>query len=395
MTETQPTVHGRITDIELLRGIAVTFVLIEHARINLFPWTDGSGMRLYFYFGFWTGVDLFFAISGFVIARTLLPTLQSAGDRTDFFNSSLAFWVRRAWRLLPSAWLWLAVILVSSIAFNRSGAFQSFRSNFEGAIAAMLDVANFRIMVVFAHFEPGATFPYWSLSLEEQFYLLLPILVFVLRRWLPYVLGVAILAQFFLVRTGTHAGDFGLVMNQIRSDALLFGVLLAIWSRHHSYRLFEPVVLRSRPILGLAVAAFLVICLAAVGSTELHIVSFQVGLVALVSAVLVFLASYDRDYLCPDGLPKRVLLWVGSRSYGLYLIHIPAFYLTREIWFRIEPPGTQFGGSFTLRFALTAMVLLISLVELNYRLVETPLRRRGADIARRLAKRDMILWKVM
>jgi len=81
------------------------------------------------------------------------------------------------------------------------------------------------------------------------------------------------------------------------------------------------------------------------------------------------------------------MLWFGSRSYALYLIHIPAFFVTREIWFRIEPPGTVFTGAFTLRFALTASVLLLTFTELNYRLVEVPLRRRGARIAERIARR--------
>jgi peptidoglycan/LPS O-acetylase OafA/YrhL len=387
MNDTEPVVHGRITDIELLRGIAVIFVLIEHVRNNLFVWIHGPEKRLYFYFGFWTGVDLFFAISGFVIARSLLPTLRGTAGTTGFFNASLAFWVRRAWRLLPSAWLWLGIILVASLVFNRSSAFESLRSNMEGMIAAMLDVANFRTVVVFGRFEPGASFPYWSLSLEEQFYILLPIVIFVSGRWLPYMLGAGILAQFFLVRTGERSGDWGLLLNQLRSDALMFGVLIAIWSRHPTYRLFEPVGLKSRPFVGLAILAFLVLSLAAVGSTELHFVTFQVGLIALISAALVFVASYGEDYLFPSGAAKRVMLWVGSRSYALYLIHIPAFFMTREIWFRIEPPGTVFDGSFTLRFGLTAALLLFVFTELNYRCVEVPLRRRGAVIAQRLSQR--------
>ena len=382
-----PGSQGKIADIELLRGIAIIFVLIEHTRINLFPWIIGPETHLYFYFGFWSGVDLFLAISGFVIARSLLPILAATGSTVSFFNASLAFWIRRAWRLLPSAWLWLAVILILALVFNRSGVFWSFRSNFEGAIAAILDVANVRIWVVYGRFEPGASFPYWSLSLEEQFYVLLPIAVFASGRWLPYVLGVGILAQFFTVRVGSEASHLGLLLNLLRSDALMFGVLLAIWSRHPTYRLFEPVGLRAHSVVGLAILAFLTVSLAAMGSPQLHLVRFQTGMLALISAVLVFVASYDQDYLFPDGAAKRVMLWVGSRSYALYLIHIPAFFMTREIWFRIEPSGTIFNGTFTLRFALTAGALLLTSTELNYRFVEVPLRRRGASIAARIAQR--------
>jgi peptidoglycan/LPS O-acetylase OafA/YrhL len=382
--------HGKIADIELLRGIAVIFVLIEHTRINLFPWIWGPETRLYFYFGFWTGVDLFFAISGFVITRSLLPMLEITSGTTGYFNATLSFWVRRIWRLLPSAWLWLAVILISAAVFNRSGVFWSFRANFESVIAAMLDVANFRIALVYGKTEPGAAFPYWSLSLEEQFYILLPIVVFFAGRRLPYVLAAGILAQFFIDRIGPNRTDLEMLLNMLRSDALMMGVLLAIWSRTPTYRLFEPVALRGRPLAGLALLGFFTLCLAAVGSPKLTIVSFSVGLVALISAVLVFFASYDRDYLMPDGLVKRVMLWVGSRSYALYLIHIPAFFLAREIWFRIEPPGTVFDHAFTARLGLTGFGLLVTLTELNYRFVEVPLRRRGARIAQRIAQRDSL-----
>jgi len=381
--------HGKIADIELLRGIAVIFVLIEHTRINLFPWIWGPETRLYFYFGFWSGVDLFFAISGFVITRSLLPMLEMTNGRAGFFNATLSFWVRRIWRLLPSAWLWLAVILVSAAFFNRSGVFWSFRANFEGVIAALLDVANFRIALIYGHAEPGAAFPYWSLSLEEQFYILLPIALFFAGRRLPWVLGALILAQFFIVRVGPNLSSVGLTLNMLRSDALMMGVLLAIWSRSPTYRLFEPAGLKGRPLAGLALLAFFTVALAAVGGPGLTIVPFTIGLVALISAVLVYLASYDQDYLMPPGLVKQFMLWVGSRSYALYLIHIPAFFLAREIWFRIEPPGTVFDHRFMLPLALTGFGLLLVATELNYRFVEVPLRRRGARIAQRIAQRTI------
>ena len=62
--------------------------------------------------------------------------------------------------------------------------------------------------------------------------------------------------------------------------------------------------------------------------------------------------------------------WVGSRSYALYLVHVFAFVATREIWFRLSPPGTAFGSTYTLRFTVTALVLLFGLAELNRVTVE-------------------------
>jgi peptidoglycan/LPS O-acetylase OafA/YrhL len=381
--------HRRIGDIEMLRGFAVIFVLIEHARLNLFTWIGGQTERLYVYFGLETGVDLFFAISGFVIARSLLPTLARTDSSLAYFNATLSFWVRRSWRLMPSAWLWLALILVGSAFFNRSGAWGSFRANYEGAVAATLDIANFRILHVFGRYEPGASFPYWSLSLEEQFYFLFPLIVLVSGRRLPWVLGIAVISQSFMVRSGVEASKLGLLLNQIRSDALLLGVLIAIWSQHPTFRLFEPTGLARQPALRVFILAFLLVALGAIGSDRLHIVSFPFGVAAVISAILVWLGSFDKDYLCPDILPKRLMVWIGSRSYALYLIHIPSYYMAREIWVRLAPPDTVFGPPYFWKFALTALVLMVIFVELNYRLVEVPLRRKGARIAERLSTRSV------
>jgi peptidoglycan/LPS O-acetylase OafA/YrhL len=384
-----PHASGRIDDIELLRAVAIILVLIEHMRVSLYPWLGVLETRFNGLFGFWEGVDLFFAISGFVIVRSLMPSLAAAKSQTAYFNAAVAFWVRRAWRLLPSAWLWLAIILAATVFFNRSGVFESFRANFEGAVAAILDVANFRTMLVYGKFGSGATFPYWSLSIEEQFYFLLPFVVLLSGRRLPLVVGAGILLQFFVPRTGANAGVVGLYLNMMKSDAILLGVLIAIWSTHPTYRLFEPVFLKQRPVVGLTLFAGLIVLLAATGSDFLHIVPFQTGLIALISAVLVFIASFNKNYLWPSGPLKQVMLWFGTRSYALYLVHIPAYFFTREIWYRLQPPGTVFTDRFAIRFAYTAAILLVILAELNYRLIELPLRRRGARIAKGIARRAL------
>jgi peptidoglycan/LPS O-acetylase OafA/YrhL len=370
-----------IADIEILRAIAILFVLIEQARIHLFLWIEPEHSRLYYYFGFWPGADLFFAISGFVIARGLLPALDRATDRTDYFRTVIAFWVRRAWRLLPSAGLWLAATLALAVFFNRSGAFGPFSTDFESALAAILGVANFHTLAASADWSRGAGGQYWTLSLEEQFYLLLPIAALVFAKRLSYVLWVGVLAQLFLKRFGPGTTDFGHFLGFIRSDALFLGVLIALWSRHPTYALFDPNALNRRPAAGLILLALLTLCLAVVGSPYMHIVYFAVGLIALISAALVLVASFDGDYLVPPGGLKRLLAWIGSRSYAIYLIHVPAYLATREIWYRIEPAGTVFGPAFTLRFGITATVLLIVLA------VETPLRRRGAGFAERVLAR--------
>ncbi|MCB1709543.1 MAG: acyltransferase family protein, partial [Halioglobus sp.] len=113
-------------------------VVVHHANFNLFEWTTPSLVRFYAYFDGSFGVDLFFAISGFIIARDLVPRLRACQSQTEWLNASLFFWIKRAFRILPSAWFWLALILLLSVAFNSTGVFGSFRANFEATIAGIL-----------------------------------------------------------------------------------------------------------------------------------------------------------------------------------------------------------------------------------------------------------------
>jgi peptidoglycan/LPS O-acetylase OafA/YrhL len=361
--------NHRISDIQLLRGIAVIFVLIEHSRFNLIGQPGDFLLLFYTNFGGWTGVDLFFAISGFVIARDLIPRFQH--NEGSILTTVVRFWARRATRLWPAAWLWLALILVAVVWFNQSKVFGNLGPNIDATLAGIFNYGNWRLMNVFGRAEYGVSFPYWSLSLEEQFYLLLPIVILLFRRWLPWVLVVGVVLQFFANR---HTS---LILMGTRSDALMLGVLLAMWSKHGSYRRLEPTFLENNRWLGWIALVVLVTCLGAVGSTRHETFRCWVGVIALISILLVFIGSYDKDYLMPDNPLKKIFLWFGSRSYSLYLTHIPAYFTCREIWYRIAPMNTVFDMTYNLRFTLTAMVILLIFCELTYRFVETPFRLRG------------------
>ncbi|MBX9754740.1 MAG: acyltransferase [Pseudomonadaceae bacterium] len=364
----------RIDDIEVLRGFAVLFVVLHHALGNLFTWTTPGLARVAVYFGGYFGVDLFFAISGFVIARELVPRLQASTGSDMAFRITVAFWIRRAWRLLPSAWTWLVLTLLAVVLFNQSGVFGGFRANLESTVAGVLQVANLRFAETFGRSEYGASFVYWTLSLEEQFYLILPLLVLVSRRFLPYVLIALVVFQLLSTRT--------LMAVVFRTDAIALGVLLAIWSQHSTYAMVRPVFLSRTWWAGTLAMLALCFCMGVAGSEVLHVVSYKFSLFAVLSLLLVWIASYDMDLFIPAGPMKRLLLWVGTRSYAIYLIHIPAFYLAREIWFRLRP-GVTPGDELFFPLLFTASILLILLSELNYRLIETPFRLRGSFIAKR------------
>ena len=114
----------------------------------------------------------------------------------------------------------------------------------------------------------------------------------------------------------------------------------------------------------------------AILSGGLELTRYWIGIIAVLSALLVLMASYDRDFLLPRSRLKTLLVWVGQRSYAIYLIHVPAFYATRELFYRFYPEQLA-SPLLAVAYMTCAMVLLIVLAELNYRLIETPLRRYG------------------
>lgn len=366
----------RIMDIEVLRAVAVLGVLFHHLRGNLF--TDAVPLleKMNAWGQLWWGVDLFFAISGFVIARNLIPTLQGCTNRQEYWEHTRNFWLRRAFRLLPSAWLWLALMLLACVFLNRSGAFGTLYANLQATLAGLLQYGNFRFADSFGHYEYGSSFVYWSLSLEEQFYLLFPLLILVCRKHLVWALLVLVAVQLFTQRSE--------LLMVIRTDALALGVLLAMWSIHPSYRRSQPIFLR-RPWVGVSTLIVVLLLLSVIPTDRFPFVSYRVGSIAVLSALLVWIASYNRDFLLPVGGSQRLMAWVGSRSYGIYLTHIPAYLLVRELIFRLQSAGLPNPAGHPILTLLIAFALILLLSELNYRLIEMPMRRRGVSLVERLS----------
>lgn len=367
-------------EIQVLRAIAVLAVIVHHLA-GLFVWdvTKWSQVGQ----GLYVGVDLFFCVSGFVIARTLLPKLE---DKTGipFWKECGAFWVKRLYRITPSAWLWLLIPMALGPLMIHTQAAQFNSQNLADIAAAILHVENFHFYNCTTDSGSGkcGVFAlYWTLSLEEQFYIALPFIVFFFRKRLSLVLICLVFAQLFISRQ-----EWNGVLSFIRTDAILLGVLIAIFSNTPIYRALEPSLNSSR--FRLVIPALLLFSLFA--TTRYQIVTFYTGLAAVVCAVIVWLCSYDKGYFFKPSPIRDYLAWIGTRSYAIYLIHIPSFWFTREIWAWIEPQGTVLNETYTLRFALTALVLIFLLTELNYRFVEEPIRKRGHIRAKKLFSRQVL-----
>jgi len=358
-------------DIETLRAVAVLFVVVHHIGL-LFTW-DGAWTKLFLVTTFWSGVDLFFCVSGYVIASSLLRETRHGGG---FFDFAVPFWIRRVWRIWPAAIVWLLIAILASRYFNRSGAFGSFEANIVDGVAAVTQVANFHFLNCWFYKQGlcGNQEIYWSLSLEEQFYFVFPFLLFFLpRRWLHLGLIAAILAQCFLHRPMASP------LWAVRTDAICYGVLIALAANSSLKDKLYPYFLKSKPT-AIGFSLVLMFLMAAVPTN--HVVWFDTGLLAVICAILVFVASYDEKFILPVPVLGPVLLWVGSRSFAIYLTHTVCYWLTREIFFRLYPQ-VHFDPSFAFPFLVVAIGSIVLLSEATYRWIETPFRNKGREIAKR------------
>jgi peptidoglycan/LPS O-acetylase OafA/YrhL len=340
----------RILDIEVLRATAILYVVIAHASFvyRVTPaWLERIEKRLVFS----GGVDLFFVISGFVIARNLLPRLRG---KKDVFE----FWRRRIYRLLPSAWLW-AFISLGIIYVTRR---EVFTANISDVVAALLQVYNFHAygcvysLGVCGHQAVGV---YWSLSLEEQFYLVLPVL---LLFWPSPVLILAL-------------GLAGVVMTAVapvfatltRWDGFCWGVLLAWFYLSPLHALINDRLLVRLGAIRLAGAWLLAASIPVIGRGS--IIPFVYPMLAIVSALLVLLASYDQNHFRLPSPLRGAAVYVGSRSYGIYLIHVPVFLVFNWL---VNPSGM----AQELGLLAFAVATVVALADLNFRLVESRFRLR-------------------
>jgi peptidoglycan/LPS O-acetylase OafA/YrhL len=365
--------HRRNDEIEVLRAVAILFTLFHHAPYYLFALPNSFFNSVFTYSTFWSGVDLFLVISGFVIMKSFmrLESLQLSKGRT-----LKVFWIKRIFRIWPSAWLWIGIYLALTLGFNQSGAFGEIQQNFKDSIAAFFQYANIYGLQCWG---PGQVMNcgpngiYWSLSLEEQFYILLPLVIFIFRKKLSWFLFAGICVQFFFYRPVWTLGW------AIRTDALMWGVLLAILFGQDIYQRLEPKILLKQPVLKFLVFPILFFAMATLPAPYWGI-HFSLGLLAIVCLILVFVASFNAGYLMRKSLARDLLVWIGGRSYSLYLIHIVASRFAWELVVSIL--GEPLRPESSWLAAAIAYPLLFALAELNYRYLETPLRKYGQKLAR-------------
>jgi len=352
----------RVPELDGVRGIAILLVLVWHFVSTAIP-TEAQGWPHYLAMATrltWSGVDLFFVLSGFLIVGILIDHRKSA----NYFQ---VFYLRRICRIFPLYYALLAgFVAVLALA---PAALQPLYEHPLPLVAYATFTQNF----VMAFRDLGAPWmaATWSLAVEEQFYLLIPLLVRVLKPTHTICFLVAgILLSPFLRMLLPHPANFILCFT--RGDSLLLGGLLAYVVRNiHALRALQE----GRTVYWVALfffllgAGFLTWREPWPGSAFGHFwLSLLYGLVVLAPYVV------PHSGVC-NVLRSPVLVWFGLRSYALYVFHKPAamavFCLAGEAG-RIRMQNAS-----EALLVLAGGILTMALAEISYRVLEGPILAWG------------------
>ena len=340
-----------------LRGLAVAAVLCFHGG---FSWATGGFL----------GVSTFFTLSGFLIT-TLLLTEHERHDRIGLRG----FWSRRFRRLMPASLLCLAGVVVFGATVATSAQLETLRVE---VLAALAQVANWQLIASGTSYADIFTAPspvqhFWSLAIEEQFYLVFPLAMVGLlalgrrlgdpRRSVAVGLGVALagslLATFLLQGAAIDRIYYG---TDTRAAELTIGALLAV-ALHG--RCLSRAVSSALCWLGLAALAVTLVLWSVVHLDDGWLYRGGLAAFALVSATLIAGALQEQGPL-RDALAWEPLRRLGLISYGVYLFHWPIF-----LWLTPDRTGLGQWPLFGIRVAVTLAAAMAS-----YFLLERPVRLR-------------------
>ncbi len=217
-------------EIEHLRALAILLTLIAHVGFISPPDSTTYSYIVNNLFQFWGGVDLFFCISGYVISKILIGKVDNT-KKENRYNFIKAFYIKRAFRILPLSMFWIFFVVWASVFFNKSGVFGISEKTFQHALAALLFTENIYLTY---HIAPQLSV-YWSLSLEEQFYLFFPLFLILVNPEKRFnLLLVLILLQFLLPRPA----DQSKILSMIRFDAIMWGVVIYLFNEKNQSHKF-------------------------------------------------------------------------------------------------------------------------------------------------------------
>ena len=361
-------------DIQLLRAIAILFVVLNHIDFGFLSVPAG-----------YRGVDVFFVVSGFVIMSSILRQ-ESEGQRFSLLN----FFKRRAQRLYPA---FLAVIIfVFVISFLTQSFIHVQQETARTGFGASLFFANYVLLArkidYFNPLYPNPLTHTWSLSVEEQFYIVLGILFLLLKRFKVSLSGlfamvvVAVIASLSLYscfnfrnlpdaqRFFSNPDLFPFYSFHSRAWQLLAGVFVAQAIERLPKKGFK---FQAELSSAVAIVSFFAIIRGLIAGAEEHQLGRDALSITIASTLFIFSISFPIKSLSQIRLPK-IIKWLGDRSYSIYLVHWPIILFSQQI----------FGSSTALK--LLCLIMTIIAAEYLYRKVEYRYHDRNSGGNRNILK---------
>jgi peptidoglycan/LPS O-acetylase OafA/YrhL len=353
-------------DIQVLRGLAVLAVVLFHAEESYFP------------LGY-LGVDVFFVISGFVVMPLILRIFTDQANGGGRLSNLRYFYMRRFYRLAPA----LAVVLTISAAtiflVGPIGDHQRFAIQGIATLLLAGNVGAYKYSGNYFSPEPNPLVHTWSLSVEEQIYIFLPlILILILRnrkslkKITAFILGVISVVSFvsFL---------FPVILQPLYSRAgIAFASQFSFYSPFDriwqftagglAYLLLDRYHNRIREIpKGIQLLTVIAVVMILFGPVHMNLKVSSI-LACYIAVTVILFKSLD---VLPD-FPIKKLEWVGDRSYSIYLVHMPLLYLAKY------SPLMQIGAGENRKIqSVIAVVASILLGALSYSKIENKYRNRG------------------
>lgn len=322
-------------DIQGLRAIAILLVLVHHARLPGLP-------------GGFLGVDMFFVISGYLMAGLIDNRLNSG------IFTLKDFYARRIRRLFPAAYATLTLTALAAPWLLDSVEYGNFVKQLAGSFAFVVNIVLWKQTDYFstaAELKP--LLHMWSLAVEEQYYLGLPLLLLLCPKWLRLwailaLVAVSAAACAYLLPRAPSAAFY---MLPTRAWELGLGGIVAI--------LVNRQAIPAMPATAARLASLAVILMVAMLSSENGHPGIPAAIVCLATCILMVPGANWRDHAA-----AKAASFVGDRSYSLYLIHWPLFAFANNV----------FIGAVPLWVRLTLLALCFLMAEAQYRWVEQPLR---------------------
>ena len=361
---------GVIPALDGLRGIAILFVMLHHFTLYRpsFGIDAVIGDVLFF---FWTGVDLFFVLSGFLITGILLDT---RGNQRYFST----FYARRTLRIFP---LYYLVLFLALIVLPQFPALHAVLFAQDASVEMPPQWPYWLYMTNFSIVERGWVHGWvdvaWSLAIEEQFYLVWPLVIWLCPPRVVALLCAVILVAEPIARIDARARDFPplwlYLFTWYRLDGLAAGALVALALR----RGLLPRLDRWVPVVVIAGVVGLILCTIQGGHTwwwNRRMQQYGYSLIAITAAaMLVSAINRPADSLWPRMLSAGWLRAFGKYSYALYLIHLPVMRLVREYVFDPLEYETFAPWSAQVLFYGAAAAPAFALAWLSWRVFEGPI----------------------